>query len=113
MTRIIGPSGVEMDVEESVAAGLVDGGHAEYIQDGDEAQHDDHSSSQGELQDESAPQPGDDGTPADPTPDQAGSGPEKPRGNAGLEEWVEFAKTQGKDADGLNRDEIRALFKGE
>lgn len=37
----------------------------------------------------------------------------KPAGNASLEAWQDYAKTQGHtddDLDGLSRDDIRALF---
>ena len=40
----------------------------------------------------------------DTTPEPA------PAGNASTEAWAEYAKDQGKDVEGLSRDEIRALF---
>lgn len=35
---------------------------------------------------------------------------EKPAGNASTETWAEYAAAQGKDVEGLSRDEIRDLF---
>jgi len=38
---------------------------------------------------------------------------EKPAGNASLEAWQSYAKSQGtseEDLDGLSRDDIRSLF---
>jgi hypothetical protein len=113
MTLIIGPSGIEMDVEASIASGLVSGGHARFavaqpaqtpVESGDpvtstgEQQEGDEQNSDAESN--SAAQPAQ--TPV-----------EKPKGNAGLPEWTDYAKSQGVDVEGKSRDEIRALFKGE
>lgn len=38
------------------------------------------------------------------------TGVAKPAGNASRDEWAEYATAQGKDVDGLSRDDIRALF---
>lgn len=46
-------------------------------------------------------------TSGDPIPDTVGS---RPAGNASHEAWIEYATGQGKDVDGLGRDQIRDLF---
>lgn len=38
------------------------------------------------------------------------TGLERPAGNASRDEWAEYATAQGKDVDGLGRDQIRDLF---
>ena len=38
------------------------------------------------------------------------TGVAKPAGNASRDEWAEYATAQGKDVEGLARDDIRALF---
>jgi hypothetical protein len=79
MAKIIGPSGLILDVEDIVASGLVDGGHARYV--------------------------------TETTPEPAETVGEMPKGNAGLDAWAAFATANGKDVEGMSRDEIRALFK--
>lgn len=95
MTRIIGPSGIEIDVDDCTASGLVDGGHARYVIDSAE-----------ETPDFETP----DGQGVD-DPEHIGTVEEKPKGNASLTEWAQYAADAGKDVASLSRDEIRALFK--
>ena len=102
MARIIGPSGIEMDIDETVAAGLVDGGHARYVTEAPE-ESDAAPEDFGETVDAA------DSATADV--DEAASDTEKPKGNASVEVWTAYAIAQGKDVAGLSRDEIRALFK--
>jgi hypothetical protein len=45
------------------------------------------------------------------TPEPAETVGEMPKGNAGLDAWAAFATANGKDVEGMSRDEIRALFK--
>ena len=89
MTRIIGPSGIEVDVDPSIADGLVEAGHARYVTEPVET------------------------VVAPPLVEEsAGDGAaEKPKGNASLDEWAGYATAHGKDVTDLSRDEIRALFK--
>jgi hypothetical protein len=102
MAKIIGPSGLILDVEDIVASGLVDG---RYVT-------------------ETTPEPeGAEEAPAEPvevaevtpvtetTPEPAETVGEMPKGNAGLDAWAAFATANGKDVEGMSRDEIRALFK--
>lgn len=101
MTRIVGPNGFVFEVEQTVAEGLVDGGHARYVADA----------------------PADADEPEGAVPDTAPSAPTvtemtaeaeppvTPKGNASAEEWGAYATAHGKDIAGLSRDEIRALFK--
>lgn len=42
--------------------------------------------------------------------DAVSSGAERPAGNASQEAWAEYATAQGKDVEGLSRNEIRDLF---
>lgn len=44
--------------------------------------------------------------PSEPVADEV----EKPSGNASQEVWAEYATAQGKDVEGLSRNEIRDLF---
>lgn len=93
MVMIVGPSGVEMDIEVSVAEGLVDGGHARYVT--------------GVIDEHVVPADTKSG-PIEPViPDSD----ERPKGNAGLDVWAAYAAARGQNVDGLSRDDIRALFK--
>ena len=103
---IVGPSGLELDVEESVAAGLVDGGHAEYV-----AAVEPSVPVAGSPDVEDVAVNAGDGDVAAVEPSVPDS-VERPKGNAGVAEWVAYASAHGKNVDGLSRDEIRALFKG-
>lgn len=105
MTRIIGPSGIEMDIDDNVATGLVDGGHARYVTEAPaEDKPRDSASPAATLGD---PDSGTSEGPASTAP----ASPDKPKGNASLDVWAAYATAHGKDITGLNRDEIRALFK--
>ncbi|GAA5198538.1 hypothetical protein [Microbacterium jejuense] len=112
MTLIIGPSGIEIDVEPGIAEGLVAGGHASYVKTVTETPN----------PVENIPDPAEESSIITDTSDdtivvetvaETPDPVEKPRGNAGFEEWSAFAEARGKNIEGLSRDEIRALFKGE
>lgn len=113
--RIVGPSGVELDVDREMARGLVRDGFAK-LADGE---------SEAAL---NRPDPSNilnpEGSPAvvypvgnsvsDVVPNTTGDDPNgRPRGNASREEWVSYALANGKtedDVNGLKQSEIRALF---
>jgi hypothetical protein len=110
--RVVGPSRQVIDVDESIASGLVDGGHCEYVKehaDG-ETPADDQKQQEPPQGDGSGSDDQTSGSDSEEPQDEAG---DRPAGNASREVWVEFALAQGKtedDLQGLKQTEIRALF---
>lgn len=100
MVKIIGQSGIELDVDQTIAEGLVDGGHARYVVESEPIVETAET-------DPVTPDP------VHETPPVVEAEPigEKPKGNASIEAWAAYATANGKSVDGLNRDEIRSLFK--
>lgn len=110
MTRIIGPSGIEMDIDDNVAAGLVDGGHARYVTEAPAEDMPRNGASPATTLGDPDNGTGQGPASAEPLSLEAPA-EDKPKGNASLDVWAAYATARGKDITGLNRDEIRALFK--
>ncbi len=116
LMRIVGDSGVELEVDELIGRGLVANGSARLI-------------------DAAAVNPPETGTPGTPPPagGEGGEGgqvpppaggdgekanhenadPNAPKGNASREEWEAYALSKGKTEDdlaGKTRDDIKGLF---
>ena len=115
--RIIGPSGVELDVDREMARGLVRDGFAT-LADGESEASLKRPDPSNILNPEGSPavvypvgNSVSDVVPKQVDPDAGVDG--QPRGNASREEWVSYALANGKtedDVNGLKQGEIRALF---
>ncbi|WP_426302766.1 hypothetical protein [Arthrobacter sp. R-11] len=104
--RIVGESGVVLDLPEAKACGLVRDGYAKWA-DGEPP-----ANVNPEGQAPGTPPPGSQYGTGD-GPDGAPPADGKPRGNASRDEWVTYALANGKtedDLQGLKQGEIRALF---
>lgn len=125
--RIVGESGVVLDVDAEMARGLVRDGFAK-LADGEPesvlARPATAAATTIKPDGPSAANPEVGGTvtesgnsaPEIPNPDEGKEADGKPRGNASRDEWVAYALANGKTEDdlkGLTQTEIRALFKTE
>jgi hypothetical protein len=115
--RIIGPSGVELDVDREMARGLVRDGFAK-LADGESESNLKRPDPSNILNPEGSPavvypvgNSVSDVVPKQADPEAGENG--QPRGNASREEWATYALANGKTEDdlhGLKQGEIRALF---
>jgi hypothetical protein len=115
--RIIGPSGVELDVDREMARGLVRDGFAKLVE-GEPESSLERPDPSNILNPEGSPavvypvgNSVSDVVPKKVDPDAGVDG--QPRGNASRDEWVAYALANGKtedDLNGLKQTEIRALF---
>ena len=117
--RIIGPSGVELDVDREMARGLVRDGFAT-LADGESEASLKRPDLSNILNPEGSPAViypvGNSVSDVVPNPVDPDAGVDgQPRGNASRDEWVAYALANGKtedDLNGLKQGEIRALFAG-
>lgn len=111
MVKIVGPSEVVIDVDESVARGLLDAGHVQLAGESTE-----HAPTRTEDPSDEPQQPtthNDEQQTPDDTEDHTTV--EAPAGNAAKPKWVEYALAVGvpeEKLQGLNRDQIRELCDG-
>jgi hypothetical protein len=114
--RIVGPSGVELEVDVEMARGLVRDGFAKLV-DGDTDALLNRVDKTVVLNPEGSPAVvypvGNSVSDVVPNKDLDASTDGRPRGNASREEWAAYALANGKtedDINGLKQGEIRALF---
>ena len=114
--RIVGPSGVVLDVDREMARGLVRDGFAK-LADGESEDVLNRVVPGAVLNPEGSPAVvypvGNSVSDVVPKVDADASTDGRPRGNASREEWVAYALANGKTEDdltGLKQTEIRALF---
>jgi hypothetical protein len=114
--RIIGPSGVELDVDREMARGLVRDGFAK-LADGESEAALNRPDPSNILNPEGSPAVvypvGNSVSDVVPKTEADAGTDGRPRGNASREEWVSYAIANGKtedDVNGLKQSEIRALF---
>ncbi|MCS3426750.1 hypothetical protein [Leucobacter aridicollis] len=120
MTKIVGPSGVVIDINHDMATCLVDAGHARFVKNAAPVVAADAPTVPVQVgepgQPAEAPQPL---TPAvPPPPEEPPTAPvvaaDAPRGNASREEFAAYATNLGIAFDeDATRDEIRALVSKE
>lgn len=115
--RIVGPSGVELDVDVEMARGLVRDGFAKLVGGASEDELLNRVDPKVVLNPEGSPAViypvGNSVSDVVPKPDLDASTDGRPRGNASREEWAAYALANGKtedDINGLKQTEIRALF---
>jgi len=115
--RIVGPSGVELDVDVEMARGLVRDGFAKLVDGQSEDELLNRVDPKVVLNPEGSPAViypvGNSVSDVVPNRDLDASTDGRPRGNASREEWAAYALANGKTEDditGLKQTEIRALF---
>ena len=115
--RIVGPSGVELDVDVEMARGLVRDGFAKLAGGASEDELLNRVDPKVVLNPEGSPAViypvGNSVSDVVPNKDLDTSTDGRPRGNASREEWAAYALANGKTEDditGLKQTEIRALF---